>query len=250
VAIAQPLAEDSAIVTAGLRVTRGNVEILRGIDLNIHPGEFVSIVGRSGTGKTTLLLALLGYIPHTGTIHVPSHIGVVLQQGATFPWLTTRANIDFGLHGMSPPLRKTRVNELLALTGLTGNAGRYPWQLSGGETQRVALARALAPDPPALFMDEPLGALDLLSREDMQNWLVRVFESQRKTVLFVTHSIEEAVFLSDRVVTLAKCCVTADIHVPFTRPRPASLKFDPSFLALKQQVLESLDSQQVQTPRR
>jgi ABC-type nitrate/sulfonate/bicarbonate transport system ATPase subunit len=181
------------------------------ISLAIQSGEFVSIVGPSGCGKTTLLFAVAGFLqPSRGRILVDGKPivgpgpdrGVVFQSFALFNWLTVRDNVEFGLRmrGDAAASRRARSDELLAMVGLGRFADRYPYELSGGMKQRTAITRALATNPDILLMDEPFAALDAQSREIMQEELVRIWEATRKTVLFITHSIDEAIYLSSRVV--------------------------------------------------
>jgi ABC-type nitrate/sulfonate/bicarbonate transport system ATPase subunit len=183
------------IQVRGLHVHYGENEVLNGIDFTVDRGEFMSIVGKSGCGKSTLLHALAGFIEKDGEVKIPSDLGMVFQNYAVFPWLTVRGNIAFGLHEINGQQRENLVVRHLEMVGLSADAHKYPAQLSGGQTQRVALARALAPNPEIIFMDEPFGALDMYTREKMQTWLLHIWENNHKTVLFVTHNIEESIFL-------------------------------------------------------
>lgn len=183
------------------------------VDFNVHDHEIVTLVGRSGCGKTTLLNLAAGFLkPTEGRVLIDGapiqgpglDRGVVFQEGALFPWLTALQNIEFGPRMEKVPRRerRARARELLALVGLERFGDRYPRQLSGGMQQRVAIARALATDPDVLLMDEPFGALDELTRTEMQKELLELWQRTRKTIVFVTHSIIEAVYLSDRVLVL------------------------------------------------
>lgn len=186
---------------------------LGGINLNINRGEFVSIVGPSGCGKSTFLDLVGGLSkPNEGNIYIDGRPvegpgldrGIVFQQYALFPWRTALGNVEFGLENQKVG-KKERVEiarKYLSLVGLKGFEDRYPYELSGGMKQRVAIARALAYDPDILLMDEPFGALDAQTRELLQGELLRIWEETHKTVLFITHSIDEAVFLSDRVAIM------------------------------------------------
>lgn len=192
----------------------GELSVLNDIDLAITENEFVSLVGRSGCGKTTLLNIVAGLEDATrGSVEIAGKPvtgpgqgqGVVFQQHALFPWLTAVENVAFGFRnaGLSKQDRRARGMELLRLVGLEAAAAKYPRELSGGMQQRVSIARALALDPQILLMDEPFGALDELTRIELQQELLRIWEARRKTVVFVTHSINEALMLSDRIVLLA-----------------------------------------------
>nr|WP_306268564.1 ABC transporter ATP-binding protein [Pararhizobium sp. IMCC3301] len=208
------------------------VTVLEGIDLDIAENQFVSLVGRSGCGKTTLLNIIAGLeAPSTGIVQINGRDvkgpgqgqGVVFQQHALFPWLTAQANVEFGFRTarMSKAEQRDQAEELLSLVGLEQASNRYPRELSGGMQQRVAIARALALDPDILLMDEPFGALDELTRIEMQQELLRIWEVRKKTVVFVTHSINEALILSDRVVLLAPHPgrIARDLTVELSRPR-------------------------------
>jgi NitT/TauT family transport system ATP-binding protein len=233
------------IVVRGLRKRFGDeagaVEALDGIDLDIADRSFVCIVGPSGCGKTTLLRILAGLEqPTAGEIRIaradPSRplTAMVFQENAIFPWMTVRDNIAFGLTVRRRDRRDIAavVDKLLSLTGLAAFAGAYPHQLSGGMRQRTSVARAFANDPEILLMDEPFAALDEQTRIVLQDELLRLWSSSRKTVLFITHSIDEAIALSDRVLVMSgrPGRLKADIAIPFARPRTVhELKADPAF---------------------
>ncbi|HEY5822039.1 MAG TPA: ABC transporter ATP-binding protein [Propionibacteriaceae bacterium] len=193
-----------------------NVTALEGVDLDVDPGEFVSLIGPSGCGKSTLLRLIADLdSPTSGTLEVfgksarqariDQDYGIAFQQAGLLPWRTVAGNIELplSLHKVAASRRRARVAELIELIGLGEFAGSYPDQLSGGMQQRVAIARALAESPRLLLMDEPFGALDEMTRERMQNELVRICAETSAAVVFVTHSIPEAVFLSDRVVVMS-----------------------------------------------
>lgn len=234
------VATDVVIEIDDLRVDYDGVEILHGINCSVQRGEFVSIVGKSGCGKSTLLLALAGFIPSEGRVTRPAEIGMVFQSYAVFPWLTVRGNIAFGVRETDRAERERVIAKHLKLVDLEHHASKYPSQLSGGQTQRVALARAMAPNPSVILMDEPFGALDAFTRDRMQEWLQDVWERDHKTVLFVTHNIEEAIFLSDRIVTMGDGQVLDDLPVRLRRPRPPEVKFDHEFVELKRQIVQRM----------
>src|SRR5215470_7249211 len=197
-----------------LRIRQGSVQVLQDINLRIDAGELVVLLGPSGCGKSTLLNLVAGFIqPSRGRV---THDGqavrgpdrrrtVVFQEYALFPWMTVQRNVEFGLkaQGVSVEERVRIARKYLALVKLTGFEDRYPYEISGGMKQRAAIARALAPKPDILLMDEPFGALDAQTRVLLQEELARIVADMHCTVLFVTHSIEEAVFLADRVVVMS-----------------------------------------------
>ena len=222
--------------------------VLHGIDLAVGENEFVTLVGRSGCGKTTLLNIIAGLVePTAGEVLVDGvpvtgpgrGKGVVFQSKALFPWLTAIRNIAFGARsrGLDAAACRREAEELLALVGLAGYGDRYPAELSGGMQQRVAIARALAQDPQILLMDEPFGALDEITRIEMQDELLQVWSSRRKTVLFVTHSIVEALVLADRVVVMGAGAIAAEFAVAVPRPRSRT---DPRLAALHERIWEHL----------
>jgi ABC-type nitrate/sulfonate/bicarbonate transport system ATPase subunit len=201
------------------------------ITLSIEDNEFVSVVGRSGCGKTTLLNMVAGLLrPTQGKILIDGQPvqgpgndrGMVFQNSALFPWLTAIQNIEFGPknQSVSKKEREQQAQELIELVHLKGFESKYPRELSGGMRQRVAIARALAMDPDILLMDEPFGALDELTRSEMQDELLRIWEARKKTVLFITHSIFEALYLSDRVIVLSPHPGQFKKEVVLDMPRP------------------------------
>ena len=222
------------------------VVALKDIDLHIPDGQFVCLLGPSGCGKSTLLNAIAGFaLPSTGTITANGKLvtgpgperGMVFQEYALFPWMTVEKNIAFGLEIKGTPAAQinARVEELLAMLSLSDFRQRFPKDLSGGMRQRVAIARVLALDSPIMLMDEPFGALDALTRRNLQDELLRIWAELKKTIIFVTHSIEEAIYLADRIVvmTYRPGTVKRDILVDLPRLRdPAS----PEFNALKREL--------------
>jgi NitT/TauT family transport system ATP-binding protein len=210
----------------------GRVDVLRSISLDVQQGEFVCIVGPSGCGKSTLLNLIAGFIkPTTGSILVqgspvtgpdPERI-FVFQENGVFPWLTVEQNVGFGLARRPEENRREIVRHYVQMVGLTGFEKSYPRELSGGMRQRVEIARALAANPEIIYMDEPFGALDFLTRLKMRADLTRIWQEERKTVLFVTHDIEEAVQLADRVVIMSARPATIQTEVVVNLPRPRDL---------------------------
>ena len=231
------------ITTTNLAASYGELEVLRNTNLQIQTGEFVVIVGKSGSGKSTLLHALAGLIPYEGEIEIPTSVGVVFQQQSLFPWLTVEQNISVGLQNVGVNQREGIIAEHINLAGLKGKRRAYPAQLSGGQVQRVALARSLAHDPTVLLMDEPYGSLDTHTRSQMQQWLLRVWEKRKKTVVFVTHDIEEAIFLGDRVLVLENGHITDEFMVPLNRNRQADMRFSAEFNNLRGNITHAIYSQ-------
>jgi NitT/TauT family transport system ATP-binding protein len=228
-------------------------EALHDIDLHIAPGEFVCLLGPSGCGKSTLLGALAGHLrPSRGTIRVDGEAvrephpdrGLVFQQHTLFPWQRVIDNVAFGLkmQGMPRAERRERAQALLAEVGLQGFEQRYPRELSGGMQQRVEIARVLINRPKVLLMDEPFGALDALTRVKMQRLLLDVWERIRTTVVFITHDIDEALFLADRILVMSSRPgrIVEALALPFGRPRDAELSTTPEFVALKRHCLQLL----------
>jgi NitT/TauT family transport system ATP-binding protein len=241
----------------------GNVEALRDVNLVIEPGEFICLVGPSGCGKTTLLNVIAGFLEPTAgevcidgrRIHGPGPDRcVVFQQYAVFPWLTVRKNVEFGLNlsinKRAPEEIKKTVDRFIDLVGLRDFENAFPKELSGGMKQRVAIARAYAVNPEVLLMDEPFGALDAQTRQFMQESLLQILERERKTVLFVTHGVEEATFLSTRVVVMAarpgRIREIIPILLPY--PRVAATKTSPEFIAIRASI-EKLVREEFQKQR-
>ncbi|ODT23399.1 MAG: nitrate ABC transporter ATP-binding protein [Hyphomicrobium sp. SCN 65-11] len=210
----------------------GGVQALSDVSMKVGAGRFIVIVGPSGCGKTSLLMMMAGLRDHTeGRIHVhgapipkpdPERVGVIFQEGSLFPWLTTFDNIEFplSLRGMSREERRRRSEPMLSLVGLTGFGERYPHELSGGMKQRVSIARGLVQDPPVLLMDEPFAALDEQTRMTMGHELLRIWSTTNKTVVFITHSLTEAVYLADEVYVMSPRPGRMIDHIMVDLPRP------------------------------
>lgn len=231
-----------------------DVIALRDINLNIESGEFVCLLGPSGCGKSTLLNAVAGFsLPSSGGITVEGKTitepgpdrGMVFQEYALFPWMTVAQNIAFGLKvkHASPAEIEQKVALLLETLKLKEFRDRFPKDLSGGMRQRVAIARVLALDSPIMLMDEPFGALDALTRRSLQDELLRIWEQYRKTILFVTHSIEESIYLADRIIVLTyrPGTVKRDVRVTMPRRRDAS---SAEFNALKRELSQLVMEEQ------
>jgi NitT/TauT family transport system ATP-binding protein len=224
------------------------VPVLERITLDVWPGEFVCLVGPSGCGKTTLLNIIGGFLAATsGRVLVegepvrgpdPRRI-FIFQEGGIFPWLTVRDNVGFGLSRKSSAERRRIVQHYVDMVGLTGFEGAYPRELSGGMRQRVELARALAAGPEIVYMDEPLGALDYFTRLKMRADLVRIWQQERKTVLFVTHDVDEAIQLADRIVVFSRRPATIQLIVPVELPRPRDPD-SPAYLQTRGRIVDAL----------
>lgn len=228
------------------------IQALEGLSLEIADGEFVALLGPVGCGKTTLLRIFAGFLhPSKGRVRCAGasidgpgwQRGYVLQEEAIFPWMTVRQNVEFGLlaKGVDPDERRKVSDELLELIGLTAFADAYPRELSTGMSKMVEVVRVLATDPSILLLDEPFGALDAQTRQRMQDALARLWAQRRKTVLFVTHDAEEALYLADRVMVLSPRPgrVKARFTVDLPRPRSFESRFSEGFLGLKRQVWEA-----------
>ena len=237
-------------------------EAVQGLDCQIEPGQFVCILGPSGCGKSTLLGALAGHLhAHAGSLKVdggevsgPSpQRGMVFQHHTLFPWRTVRDNVAFGLkmRGIGKAERHRAADDILKLVGLEGFAERWPDQLSGGMQQRVEIARVLVNRPRLLLMDEPFGALDALTRLNMQELLLDIWTRIRTTVVFVTHDIDEALFLADRLLVMSARPgrIIEDLRLDFTRPRTSELVTSPEFSRLKRHCLDLLRHDDRPLPR-
>jgi NitT/TauT family transport system ATP-binding protein len=226
-----------------------HVRALEGITLDITENEFVTLVGPSGCGKSTLLKLVAGLTSVSGgTVRVRDtvvrepfpDVGIVFQHPVLLPWRTVLDNVLFSadMLGLGRDRYRTRALELLALSGLAGFETRLPRELSGGMQQRVAICRALLPDPSLLLMDEPFGALDAMTREELGLELLRIWEARRKTILFVTHSIPEAILLADKVVVMTPGPgrIARVIPIDLPRPRTVELEFDAKFKTYSDEV--------------
>lgn len=254
-ALEQPITTPALgrVVLQGVEMSFGDgrqrVAAIQNIDLTIEPGQFVSIVGPSGCGKSTLLNAIAGFIaPSRGNVSLDGvpvsgpgpERGVVFQQYSLFPWLTVRGNVEYGLRmrGIDAEQRRLRATELLQRCGLADFAGHYPEQLSGGMRQRVSIVRALANEPRVLLLDEPFGALDAQTRVIMQEVLLDMWQRSSLSVLFITHDIEEAVFLSDRVYAMSARpgAIKAALDIQLPRPRAHDMLLESEGLGYVRQL--------------
>jgi NitT/TauT family transport system ATP-binding protein len=243
-------------VTGGTKIyrsERGDVRALEDIDLEIRAGEFLSIVGPSGCGKSTLMRCVAGLAPLSAgeiwlkgsRVNGPAQdLGIVFQRDLLIDWRNVLDNVLLAVEfrGRRTPEAEARAMALLKKVGLEGFADRYPWELSGGMRQRAAICRALVTDPPVLLMDEPFGALDALTRDDLNAELQNVWLESKKTVLFITHGIGEAAFLSDRVAVMSSKPgrILEIIPVDLPRPRPLSIRDSMEFVKLTGQIRQVL----------
>lgn len=238
----------------------GKISVLENIHMQIGKGEFVSILGPSGCGKSTLLNILMDFIqPDHGNIIYNNLMkydfsiekGIIFQSPTLFPWLTAMGNIEYGLKRkkVKEELIKAISKKMIHLVGLEGFEKHYPYQLSGGMQQRIALARMLVMKPQIMFMDEPFAALDAQIRLDMQQLLLQLWQEFKPTILFVTHDIEEALYLSDRIYIMSSRpgSIVREIKIPFPRPRNIDSIGEYEFLSLKRQIFQ--DIQRKKTPQ-
>jgi ABC-type nitrate/sulfonate/bicarbonate transport system ATPase subunit len=230
-------------------LTNGHeIRVLDGIDLDVRDGELVCILGPSGCGKSTLLNIVGGFLPASrGEVTIdgapvrepdPRRI-FVFQERGVFPWLTVEGNIGFGISGLAPKEKAERIAHYVRLVGLEGFENAYPQELSGGMKQRVEVARALAVNPDVLYLDEPFGALDSITRLIMRSELLRIWEAEKKTILFVTHDIEESCQLADRIVVLSARPGSIRRVVDVDLPHPRDLS-SPRYLELRDSILEEI----------
>ena len=238
------------------------IEVLNGVDLSIRKGEFITLVGPSGCGKSVLLDIIGGLTNLTSgkvyhdekSIEGPNaKTGYVFQQYALFPWRNALSNIEFGLEtkNISKEERTKIATKLLSLFGLSGFGDRFPYQLSGGMQQRVAIARALATNPDVLLMDEPYAALDAQTREILQDELLRIWEETHTTVIFVTHSIDEAVYLADRVAvfTARPGVIKQVVDIDLPRPRNSNIRSSPEFADNRHKVWDLLKGEVIKAQK-
>jgi ABC-type nitrate/sulfonate/bicarbonate transport system ATPase subunit len=214
----------------GFESDQGRLAVVEGLSLAVRDGEFVAIVGPSGCGKTTLMNIIAGFTqPDAGSVVIdgverskPNSKGILItQHGSVFPWLTVRENLMFGLNGHAPSNKAEMADHYAAIVGLKGFEGSYPYELSGGMLKRAELARALVVKPEILYMDEPFSALDALMSLRMRNELLRILAKERHTVMLITHDVEEAIHLADRIMVLSPrpARIQATFEVPFPHPR-------------------------------
>ena len=252
-------------VSLSFETAKGRLQVVEDVSYDISDGDFIAVIGPSGCGKTTMMSMLAGFQkPTTGKVLFDGRPvagpgperGVIFQEYGVFPWLTVKQNIAFGLtlnaNRVAAAEREAICDHYLGLMGLSDFANSYPKHLSGGMRQRLAIARAYAVKPQFLLMDEPFGALDAQTRSNMQNLLLKVLETEGKTVMLITHSVEEAIYLASRivVVTARPARIKDIIDVPFAYPRDESIQERPEFAELRshirQLVMDEYRAQQAQ----
>ena len=236
------------LTAQGVCMSFGNVNVLDDVSLEVRAGEFVCLLGPSGCGKSTLLNIVAGFLaPTRGEVSIdgehvrgpdPRRI-FVFQERGVFPWLTVEGNIGFGLRHLAAPQRAEVIAHYVKLVGLAGFEDAYPAELSGGMKQRVEVARALAVNPDVLFLDEPFGALDSITRIQMRSELLRIWQAEQKTILFVTHDIEESVQLADRVVVMSSRPARIQRVVEIDVPRPRDISA-PRYLELRDSIFAEI----------
>lgn len=234
--------------------SRGQLSVIEDLSLDVYEREFLCIIGASGCGKTTLLNVVAGLIPpSSGEVRMDGQPiraasperAMVFQEDAVFPWYTVRQNLEYGLRiARVPQARRDEiVNRYLRLVGLEESQHDHPRELSGGMRKRVDVARAMALDPQVLLMDEPFASLDVLTKEHLQVEFLKLWSTARMTVLFVTHDLEEALFLADRVVVMSRHAgrIRHVVNVPFARPRAVELKTKPAFQDMRRELARELE---------
>lgn len=234
----------------------GDVVALKDLSFSIQDGEFLTVVGASGCGKTTLLNLIAGFIrPNAGQIMLQGRqitginpqCGMIFQQYALFPWKTVQENVEFGMKMKRMPKknRRAKATEFIEMVGLKGFENAYPHALSGGMKQRVSIARALANDPEVMLLDEPFAALDAMTRQVLQEQLLKIYEESKKTIIFITHSIDEALLLSSRIIimTARPGRIAQDIVNDLPYPRNASVQLSERYNQLKKEIWNSVQAE-------
>jgi len=225
-----------SVFVRNLSVQYGTNSVLKGVNFDIGNGEFICIVGKSGTGKTTLLNSLSGFINYQGIVTVNGNIGFCFQSHSLFPWMTVAENIGFGLSKVNGREKNEIVADLLKKIDLEKYADNYPNELSGGQTQRVALGRAIAYNPQILMLDEPFSSLDIYTRDQMIDWVLKLISELKITVLMVTHYLDEALILADRIFVLKEKNIANILPVSFPKPRLQAIRYTEEFQKRKQEL--------------
>lgn len=248
--------QNAMISVRGVSKSFGSLKVLERVDLEVERGEFLVLLGASGCGKSTLLNLISGFErASTGSVHVNGRevrdidpgCGMVFQQYALFPWKTVQENVEFGLkmRGISRAERAETARQFIEMVGLRGFEKSYPNALSGGMKQRVSIARVLANDPDVMLFDEPFAALDAMTRQVLQEQLLTIYEKSGKTILFITHSIDEALMLSTRMVVMGAKPgrVVQDIRNDLPHPRTAEVQLSPRYIELKKSIWDTVQAE-------
>lgn len=230
-----------SISVKNLSVSYGSNSVLQDVTFDIENAEFISIIGKSGTGKTTLLNALAGFIKYNGEVKIEDSIGFCFQNHSLFYWMTVAENIGFGLSNMNKANKKDTVNEVLKKIDLIEYGNKYPKELSGGQMQRVALGRAIAYNPNVLLLDEPFSSLDIFTRDQMMDWLLKLISELKITVVMVTHYLDEALVLADRIFVLKQKNISNVVNVPFAKPRTQAIRYTEKFQKNKEELAKYLN---------
>jgi NitT/TauT family transport system ATP-binding protein len=234
---------NSAIISIhDLTVGYKNQTVLEKLCLEVNAGEFIAVIGKSGTGKTTLLNSIAGFIKHHGKIEIPNSIGFCFQNNSLFYWMTVKENIAFGLDDFTEIEKKEIINDILLKIDMVKYQDNYPIELSGGQQQRVALGRALANKPKVLLLDEPFSSLDIYTRDQMMVWVLNILAKMKITIIMVTHYLDEALVLADRVIVLKNKNILTEVTVPFDKPRSQNIRYTEIFQKMKQNLALLLNS--------
>lgn len=221
--------DEIAISVKDLSVGYGLNHVLENLNFEIKSGEFIGIVGKSGTGKTTLLNTLAGFIEFNGNVNVRGTVGFCFQSHSLFYWMTVAENIGFGITRINGKEKNDIIADVLKRIDLEKYADKYPRELSGGQTQRVALGRAMAYNPNILMLDEPFSSLDIYTRDQMIDWVLKLISELKLTVLMVTHYLDEALILADRIFVVKEKNISNEFIVSFPKPRTQEIRFTEEF---------------------
>ncbi len=215
-----------------------NEKIIENIFISLKKNEFITIIGKSGEGKTTLLNSIAGLKECSGEIKKPNNISMVFQNYSLFPWMNVIENISFGcIENLTKSEKIKKATGIIEKIGLIGKENYYPKELSGGQQQRVAIGRALMAEPELILLDEPFANLDSHTRLQMQNWMIQLAKANKNSTILVTHDVDEALLLSDRILLLQNKTISKEIIVPFNKPRKNGLRFTQEFQELKKEIL-------------
>jgi ABC-type nitrate/sulfonate/bicarbonate transport system ATPase subunit len=236
------LSNSPIISIQNLTVGYKNQSVLENLSLDINAGEFIAIIGKSGTGKTTLLNSIAGFIKHDGVIEIPNSIGFCFQNNSLFYWMTVKENIAFGLNDFNEVEKNEIINDILLQIDMVKYQDKYPNELSGGQQQRVALGRALANNPKILLLDEPFSSLDIHTRDQMMVWVLNILSKINITIIMVTHYLDEAIILANKVIVLKNKNILTEVIVPFDKPRSQSIRYTEKFQNMKQELALLLNS--------